>query len=131
MPIRFTDGDSRLGIATDLGSVTPHVVATLNHVDALLLECNYDADMLHNGMYPPKLKQRVSSDIGHLDNKQATHLLKSIKLDKLKHVIGMHVSEKNNNNEFAADALCSGLGCDRNEVALASQSEGFMWRELA
>ena len=127
----FTDGDSRLGIATDLGSVTPHVVATLNHVDALLLECNYDADMLHNGMYPPKLKQRVSSDIGHLDNKQATHLLKSIKLDKLKHVIGMHVSEKNNNNEFAADALCSGLGCDRNEVALASQSEGFMWRELA
>ncbi|MGK0270676.1 MAG: phosphoribosyl 1,2-cyclic phosphodiesterase [Cocleimonas sp.] len=127
----FSDGVYQLGIATDLGSITPHVVSSLNNVDALLLECNYDSDMLLNGVYPPKLKQRVSGDKGHLDNRQATHLLKSIKLDKLKHVIGMHVSEKNNTQEFAENALCIGMDCESNEVSIACQIEGFGWRELS
>ena len=127
----FSDGSSRLGIATDLGSITPHVVSKLNNVDGLLLECNYDGDMLRNGIYPQKLKERVSGDKGHLDNKQATHLLKTIKLEKLKHLIGMHVSEKNNTLDFAMAALCEGMNCAKDEVSVACQIEGFAWRELA
>lgn len=126
----FSDGVSRLGIATDLGSITPHVIAKLNSADGLLLECNYDRDMLYNGVYPQKLKERVSGDRGHLDNHQATHLLKNLKKDKLKHVIGMHVSEKNNTHEFALSALCEGLNCKQDEVSVACQTEGFGWREL-
>ncbi len=127
----FSDGNSQLGIATDLGSITPHVIAKLNNVDALLLECNYDGEMLHNGIYPQKLKDRVSGNKGHLDNKQATQLLQNIKLDKLKHIVGMHVSEKNNTQEYATAALCVGMNCSKNEVSLASQVDGFAWRELA
>ncbi|MEH6457568.1 MAG: MBL fold metallo-hydrolase [Cocleimonas sp.] len=127
----FSDGKSRLGIATDLGSITPHVVAKLNDVDGLLLECNYDSEMLQNGIYPQKLKERVSGNKGHLDNKQATHLLKSIKRDKLKHLIGMHVSEKNNTQEFAMNALCEGMDCEKSEISIACQVDGFGWRELA
>ena len=126
----FSDGTSRLGIATDLGSITPHVISSLNSVDALLLECNYDAEMLQNGIYPQKLKQRVSSDKGHLDNKQATQLLKCIKLDKLKHLIGMHVSEKNNTIEYAETALSEGMNCQKSDVSVACQVDGFGWREL-
>jgi phosphoribosyl 1,2-cyclic phosphodiesterase len=110
----FSDGVSRLGIATDLGSITPHVIQQLNNLDGLLLECNYDKHMLFNGIYPQKLKDRVAGDKGHLDNKQSTQLLKSLNLNKLKHIIAMHVSEKNNTNEYALDALCEGLNCQKN-----------------
>ena len=43
----------------------------------------------------------------------------------------MHVSEKNNLPEYALDALCDGLGCSHQDISLASQNEGFDWRELA
>ena len=127
----FSDGVSRLGIATDLGSITPHVVEQLNNLDGLLIECNYDEQMLLNGSYPQSLKERVSGGKGHLDNKQSSQLLQSIKINKLKHVIGMHISEKNNTADYALDALCTGLNCKENEVFLASQDHGFDWRELA
>jgi len=126
----FSDGRSRLGIATDLGSITPHIISKLNNVDGLLLECNYDHEMLLHGVYPPKLKQRVSGDKGHLDNKQATYLLENIEKERLKHIIGMHVSEKNNTHEYALTALCEGMGCERDDVSIACQIEGFGWREL-
>ncbi len=126
----FSDGLSRLGVATDLGCITPHVIQQLDDVDGLLLECNYDGYMLHNGSYPRKLKERVSGDKGHLDNKQSMQLLQSLKVDNLKHIIGMHVSEKNNTEEYAIEALCEGLNCEASAVSLASQADGFSWREL-
>ncbi len=126
----FSDGVSKLGIATDLGSITPHVIQQLDNVDGLLLECNYDSHMLHNGVYPQKLKERVSGSKGHLDNKQSVQLLQNLKVGKLKHIIGMHVSEKNNTTDYAIEALCDGLNCEAGAVSLASQSVGFAWREL-
>ena len=126
----FSDGAKRLGVATDLGCSTPHIVKHLSNVDGLLLECNYDQRMLMGGAYPQSLKDRVASVKGHLDNTHATQLLKSLELPQLKHIIGMHVSEKNNLPEYATKALCDGLGCEVNEVSLASQTEGFSWREL-
>ncbi len=72
----------------------------------------------------------MSGNKGHLDNKQSTQLLQNLKVDKLKHIIGMHVSEKNNTNEYAVEALCDGLNCEASEVSLASQVDGFAWREL-
>lgn len=126
----FTDGDARLALTTDLGSFTPHIIKHLNNLDALLIECNYDFQMLTTGSYPERLKERVSSDKGHLDNKQATQLLQLLKKEKLKHVIGMHVSEKNNQSQYAVEALCSGLNCEENAISLASQESGFSWREL-
>ena len=127
----FSDGAVRLGVATDLGCYTPHIVKHLNGVDALLLECNYDQNMLLTGEYPLSLKNRVAGIKGHLDNTQATQLLKNLKLPQLKHIIGMHVSEKNNRPEYATYALCEGLGCEQNDVSLACQSDGFSWREIA
>ncbi len=126
----FSDGAVRLGVATDLGCYTPHILNHLNEVDALLLECNYDQQMLLTGEYPLSLKTRVAGIKGHLDNAQAAQLLKKLKLPQLKHIIGMHVSEKNNRPEYAINALCEGLGCGKNEVSLACQRDGFAWREI-
>ncbi|MEE9445262.1 MAG: MBL fold metallo-hydrolase [Cocleimonas sp.] len=126
----FSDGASRLGIVTDLGCHTPHIIRHLNNLDGLMLECNYDKKMLFGGSYPKTLKERVASFKGHLGNEQSSHLLKELELTKLKHIIGVHVSEKNNTPELALQALCEGMSCQKNDVSLASQSTGFSWREL-
>ncbi len=126
----FSDGVSRLGVVTDLGYYTPHIINHLDKLDSLLLECNYDERMLLGGAYPQSLKQRVHGNKGHLDNKHASELLKKLNLTQLKNIIGMHVSEKNNTEEYALNALCEGLGCEKNDVSLASQSTGFSWREM-
>lgn len=126
----FSDGDKRLGLLTDAGSITPHMVELLNKLDGLLLECNYDARMLATGSYPPKLKTRVGGNYGHMDNRQARELLQQVNLDNLQHLVGMHLSEKNNLPEHAYQALCDGLGCTSDWVTLATQEDGFDWREL-
>lgn len=126
----FSDGLSRLGILTDLGCYTPHIIKCLDKLDGLLLECNYDHDMLLKGSYPRSLKERVVGKTGHLDNRQATQLLREIDQSKLKHIVGMHVSEKNNKQSYALKALSEGMNCEQEMVSLASQLEGFGWREI-
>ena len=74
----FESNDFRLGICTDLGCVTPHVIKAFQSLDALLLEANYDPNMLASGPYPPKLKARVGSDYGHLSNQQSAELLSKL-----------------------------------------------------
>jgi len=125
----FSDGASRLGIVTDLGCYTPHIINHLDNLDSLLLECNYDEKMLLSGDYPQSLKRRVQGSLGHLDNMHASELLKKLNLNQLKNIIGVHVSEKNNTEEYAIRALSDGMGCEKNAISLASQSEGFSWRE--
>lgn len=126
----FTDGTSRLAIVTDLGCYTPHIINHLDKLDGLLLECNYDEDMLLNGSYPRSLKERVAGIKGHLGNHQAAELLKKLNLSQLKHIVGMHVSEKNNKEDYALGALSDGIGCKKSDVFIASQTDGFDWLEL-
>jgi phosphoribosyl 1,2-cyclic phosphodiesterase len=126
----FGDGQYRLGLLTDVGSITPHIETVLSGCDALLLECNYDAGMLAAGSYPPSLKRRVASRYGHLDNEQAAGLLRRIDTSRLQHLVGMHLSENNNTPETARAALCAALGCEYHWIALADQEMGFGWREL-
>ena len=64
----FLIGDREIGIATDLGCVTAEVRRALTGCRSVILESNYDREMLLGGIYPPHLKARVSSDHGHLDN---------------------------------------------------------------
>ena len=59
----FSDGDRRLGLLTDTGDSTPHIERMLSGLDALVLECNHDLDLLMNGPYPRTLKR---SDIQSL-----------------------------------------------------------------
>ncbi|HIO93502.1 MAG TPA: MBL fold metallo-hydrolase [Leucothrix mucor] len=126
----FSDGAAKLGILTDVGSETPHIIETLHALDALMLECNYDEAMLMQGSYPYKLKMRVAGNYGHLDNRQSSALLKKLDQSKLKHLVGMHLSEKNNRIEYANSALCEALGCEQDWLLIASQSDGFGWREI-
>jgi phosphoribosyl 1,2-cyclic phosphodiesterase len=95
----------RLGLLTDAGRITPHIVDSLGSVDALLLECNHDTGMLARGPYPPPLRARVGGPLGHLSNVQAADLLQRLDHGRLAHLVAGHLSEKNNTPELAAQAL--------------------------
>jgi phosphoribosyl 1,2-cyclic phosphodiesterase len=127
----FGDGAWRLGVLTDAGAVTAHIQEVLNGVDALVLECNHDTDMLWAGPYPAVLKQRIAGKFGHLDNGSAGRLLTAIDASRLQHLIAAHISRHNNTAELAADALARALGCGDHWIGVATQKEGFGWRVLS
>jgi len=123
----FGDGDRRLGVLTDAGCSTPHIEAMLCGVDALVLECNHDAEMLESGPYPASLKRRVGGRFGHLENGQSALLLERLKHEKLQCVMAAHVSKKNNTSALAQRALAQVLDCADEDVRVACQTTGFGW----
>lgn len=132
-PAQFVFGDGRrsLGVLTDAGVSTSHIEAMLSGVDALVLECNHDLEMLMNGTYPHMLKQRIAGRLGHLDNSTASALLGALPKERMQHVIAAHLSKQNNTPALARRALASALGCDDAWVGVATQADGFAWREIS
>ena len=126
----FSDGARRLGVLTDTGSSTAHIEQMLSGCHALVLECNHDMDMLMNGDYPPSLKQRVGGRFGHLNNQDSAAILAKLDVSKLQHLIAAHLSRKNNTRELAVGALCGVLDCEASWVGVATQEEGFSWRDI-
>ncbi len=127
----FSDGDRRLGLLTDTGDSTPHIARMLSGIDALVLECNHDLELLMNGPYPPTLKHRISSRYGHLDNATSARLLAGIDCTRFQHFIAAHLSAQNNTPELAREAVSQALNCEASWVQIASQTEGFDWRQIA
>ena len=126
---RLSCGSATLGVLTDLGSITPHVIERFSACHGLLLEFNHDAPMLMAGAYPPPLKRRVAGDWGHLNNEQSAQLLQCIDRAQLRHLVVAHVSEKNNRRDLVERALLSALD-SLDKVVFAEQGEGFSWLEL-
>ena len=131
-PIQYvlSDGASRLGVLTDTGCSTAHIAASLFGCDALVLECNYDLDLLEGGPYPPSLKARIAGRLGHLDNRTSGEILSALDRGRLRHVIAAHLSQANNTPELARAALARALDCDPEWISVATQEEGFTWRAL-
>jgi phosphoribosyl 1,2-cyclic phosphodiesterase len=127
LQLRCTDGDRQLGIVTDLGHVTPHVVAALQGCHALLLESNHDPEMLQRSSYPSFLKQRVGGAWGHLANHAAADLLRQVKHDALNHVLAAHLSERNNTPELARACLSEVMGCKPPEIEVAQPNGASEW----
>lgn len=98
------DGDSRLGLCTDLGEPTDDIAAALTTCDALYLEFNHDLDMLRDGPYPDRLKRRIAGGYGHLSNTQAAQLLEDGRGPGLRRVVLAHLSEVNNTPQKALAA---------------------------
>jgi len=126
----FGDGARRLGILTDTGSTTSHILEQLSGCDALMLECNHDTAMLMNGSYPESLKARVGGRFGHLSNAQAAELLTQLDTHRLQHLVAAHLSEQNNTPDLACCALSDVLNCEPDWITVAQQDSGLDWREI-
>ena len=131
-PVQFvaTDAACRLGILTDAGHATPHMIDALGQCDALVLECNHDQKLLLDSIYPASLKHRIGGAYGHLSNASSTHILKHIDKSRLKLVIAAHLSKINNTAALAHAALVAGLGTTPAHIDIACQANGFDWVDL-
>lgn len=127
----FSYGEQKVGVLTDLGSLTPHILEAYRDCHALLVEANHDLKMLQEGPYPFALKKRVSGDWGHLNNGQTAEFVSQVSLgNTLKHLIVGHISEQNNHIDLAAQALESPSIFVEN-ILFASQDKPLGWIELS
>lgn len=94
-------GDRRFVIVTDVGHVTDTIRSYVGHANHLVIEANYDEEMLKSGAYPAFLKERVSSLSGHLSNRDAAEFLAQNYTPKLKDIWLCHLSRDNNHPELA------------------------------
>lgn len=127
LQLRCSDGAVELGVLTDAGSVTPHLLAHLQRCDALLLECNHDAQLLAGSSYPASLKARIGGRFGHLSNDTAAQILSACLHDGLRHLVAAHLSEQNNRPELARAALADACGASPHDIVVADPLLGFDW----
>ena len=86
----------RFVLATDLGAVTDRARYYMSMANYLVIEANYDSDMLRLGRYPEYLKARIRAGNGHLDNRDTAAFLKEIINPRLKYIFLCHLSKDNN-----------------------------------
>jgi phosphoribosyl 1,2-cyclic phosphodiesterase len=127
LQLRASDGAACLGVLTDAGCATPHLLAQLQRCHALLLECNHDRTMLVNSTYPRMLKARIGGPLGHLANDTAAEILSRCMHAGLKHLVAAHLSERNNRPELAQATLAAVFGGQPQEVTVADPLHGFEW----
>jgi phosphoribosyl 1,2-cyclic phosphodiesterase len=130
LQLHCSDGARKLGVLTDLGSLTDKVAQALQHCDALLLECNHDEDMLRTSRYHAALKKRILGSHGHLSNTLAADLLAQCLHPKLQWVAAAHLSASNNLPSLAAAALAEVLNTPPESIPVALQSEGLDWMDI-
>ena len=107
-PVGFVmvDGESSLGIVSDVGFVTSLVMEAVKGVNTLFVEANYDEQLLfEDTKRPPSIKQRISSRHGHLSNEQTAELVAGAAGDGLERVILGHLSSDCNTPEIASSVV--------------------------
>lgn len=107
-------------IMTDLEHVTEEAFSLASVADTVVLESNYDRDMLLSGPYPPKLQQRILSE-GHLSNSACGEAIKRIWHPGLKNLFLCHLSGNNNTPALAYENAREALrqtGANPGEVNL-------------
>ena len=116
------DGKHRLGILTDLGHVFDGLADVVASLDAVLLESNYDPEMLANGSYSERLKKRIAGPAGHISNFEAAELLKAAASKRMKWACLGHLSQDNNTPKLALATHRKILG-DRLPLFVATRYE--------
>ncbi len=117
----------KFGLFTDTGRATPEMAAAMKKLKGVLLESNYDFDMLVNGFYPAFLKQRIMSDRGHLSNIDASSFVKK-EGNHLDWVLLGHLSANNNHPDIAKKTFETIVGEKTNYSILSRDKESGCWK---
>ena len=111
----------RFVIMTDVGRMTDEAVELARSAEAVVVESNYDMDMLMSGPYTYELKMRIVQGCGHLSNDECAAAIERFYHPGLKHIFLCHLSENNNTRELAFNcslAALQGLGLGKGDVSL-------------
>ena len=133
LQLRCSDGARDLGVLTDLGHASDHVLVHLAGCQALLLEFNHDEALLAQSSYPPFLKRRVGGRYGHLSNTAAAGIVEVLSHERLGLVVAAHLSQQNNHPDLALQAMPSGSApiWGRPEWAVADAIKGTDWLHVS
>ena len=104
-----TGDDKYCAVCTDLGHITPEVDKALEGCRLVLLEANYDENMLRTGGYPLYLKERILSPLGHLSNDMCAETADSLIRRGTTHILLGHLSQDNNRPDIADRTVEAGL----------------------
>lgn len=126
-PCGFTIADSSktIGIATDIGHMTKDILKQLEPSDFILLESNYEPEILKCSSYPYHLKQRIAGPNGHLPNEEAGKTISYLLKNNLKRAMLGHLSKENNFPELAYKSVVEELisnNYDENSLQLSVAS---------
>ena len=131
LQLRCSDGASHLGVLTDLGHASDHVLQQLQGCHALMIEANHDPAMLEASRYPTFLKRRVGGPYGHLANFATADILRAVRHPGLQRVVAAHLSAQNNAPSLAQQALGLALEWSAEEITVASPTVGTPWLAVA
>lgn len=118
----ITYQDKSMVYVTDTGYINRKYLEKMKEKDLYMIESNHDEQMLMDGPYPRFLKERVISDRGHLSNRTTAKYLKKLVGKNTKNIILAHLSEKNNTEELALQAI-EEEGLNQITVNIARQYE--------
>jgi len=93
--------NKKISIATDLGHVSNKIIKNLENSSLLMLEANYDPNILKYSSYPRMLKERIAGPNGHLENCTCGKLIAHLANTGLKNALLIHLSKENNFPELA------------------------------
>ncbi len=131
-PVGFviSDGMIRVSIFTDLGEPSTDVSNAIHGASLVVLESNYDEEMLRVGPYPAHLKRRIRGPLGHLSNAVCADVVAGSIDGRTTEVWLAHISEKNNRPHIAKAATQAtvGAGSDAPRVtALPHFGSSIFW----
>ena len=127
LQLRCSDGASDLGILTDLGHATSHVLQQLAGCHALLIEANHDPQLLSASSYPAFLQRRVGGAFGHLTNSATADILSTLRHPGLQCVVAAHLSAQNNRPELVKAVLGAAMGWTDADIGVAHPLQGTDW----
>jgi phosphoribosyl 1,2-cyclic phosphodiesterase len=108
-------------VFTDIGVVCERVIAQFKKCHAVILESNYDEDMLERGKYTQFLKERIRGGKGHISNVQALELFLAHRPEFMSHLFLGHLSAENNSQKIVKKIFSEVAG--KTEVIVASRNK--------
>jgi phosphoribosyl 1,2-cyclic phosphodiesterase len=115
----IAEQELHVGVFTDIGHACKNVIRYFRKCQAVFLESNYCVEMLAQSRYPASLKERISSDHGHLSNDQALELFLRHKGKQMQHLILSHLSQNNNTMKKVEDLFLNHAG--NVQITIASR----------
>ena len=125
----FSIAGSRVTIITDTGELSDEMAALASESRLLFLEANYDDELLASGPYPPFLRARIASELGHLSNLQAGEFLSRLKTTGSPEQIYLTHLSKNNNSPECVEAVLAASAAAEMPYTVVPRGE-LLWGTL-
>lgn len=124
----LSDGKNKISIATDIGHMNNYILNKLEGSKFILLESNYDPEVLKCAKYPFKLKTRIAGPTGHLSNSVAGKTINFLIKSGLETALLGHLSKESNFPELAYQTVVDELianGTDSSKINLSVASRDY------